>query len=225
MEEANTRIEERLLSRRLVAASDAERQRIERVLHDGTQQHLIALCVNLQLARHLLRTDLDAAEGLLESVRADAREALEALRGIAHDVYPPLLAERGADVALRVAAGEADGRFRVKASLGRHDPDVEATVYFSCVDALRRLAGRPGPAQASIRTWEEPHHLRFEVTDEIGADASWCKATVAAVGDRVAALGGRLTVASTSAGSRLSGRIPIGPPDATPLPRGTRPRL
>src|SRR5881396_139368 len=104
MEELDKRIEGRLLSRRLVAAGDAERQRIERALHDGAQQHLIALCVNLQLARHLLRTDIDAAEGLLESMRADAREALEALRGIAHDVYPPLLAERGAGAALRGAA-------------------------------------------------------------------------------------------------------------------------
>jgi signal transduction histidine kinase len=221
MEEVDTRIEERLLPRRLVAAGDAERQRIERALHDGTQQHLIALCVNLQLARHLLRTDLDAADGLLKSMRADAREALEALRRFAHDVYPPLLAERGASDALRGAAGEADGRFWVEASLGRHDPDVEAAVYFSCVDALRRLAERPGQARASIRAWEEPHHLRFEVTDETGPDASWCEATVAAVGDRVAALGGGLTVSSTSAGSRLSGRIPIGPPEATPLPRGT----
>jgi signal transduction histidine kinase len=223
VESPEERIEQLSRSRRrLLAAADAERQRIERALHDGTQQHLIALCVNLQLAMELVRTDPPAAETLLETMRSDTHEALHALHALVHDVYPPLLSERGAIEALRTAAADIEARVRVDASLvGPQQPEVEAALYFCCIDALRRIAGRGIEARASVRAWQEEGSLLFEVTEESDGDTDWCEATVTAVGDRVVALGGHLTIDSPAIGSRLSGRIPLEPEAATPPPPGT----
>src|SRR2546425_5672749 len=104
-EELRLQVEELQASRaRVVAAADAERRRIERDLHDGAQQHLVALAVNLQLALQLADTDSAAAKALLEEMSADVREALDGVRELAEGIYPPLLLDRGLTDALKGAA-------------------------------------------------------------------------------------------------------------------------
>ncbi len=175
-----------LLSRlaRLVAAGDAERRRFERELHDGAQQDLIALAVNLQLARRLVDTDPEAAKKLLEELGRDIHEALDRVRGLATAIYPPLLASRGLVNALRAAgmSVRVDG-----GALPRYSPEVEAGVYFFCLDSA-----------ASVRLWNDDDALAFELSaDEIPPAAS----------DRILALVGAVSVSE----NRLTGSIPAQP--------------
>jgi len=182
-------IEELRASRaRVLEAADAERRRTERGLHDGVQQHLVALAVNLQLARQLADSDPDSLKALLEEMTRDVHEALESVRALARRVYPPLLLDRGLADALRSVAGEAGAHVDV-ATIGRFAPDVEAAFYFCCVELLR-----PGE---TIRVWAEEDALVFE---------AWGEST-AAVADRLGALGGSLRVEE----GRVTGRVPLAP--------------
>ena len=130
------------LAARLVAAADAERRRIERDLHDGTLQDLVALAVNLQLAQAVADDDLAAAKSLLDELRRDLQETLDSLRSLAHGVYPSLLPLRGLADALRTSPIETTG-------LMRYPLEVEETVYFCCVELLPHAGAerdRPGVA-------------------------------------------------------------------------------
>ena len=217
LDELRCEVEELRASRgRLLVAADAERRRVERELHDGAQQHLVALAVNLQLARELTDSDPAAAKGLLDEMRRDVREALEAVRVLAQGIYPPLLLDRGLAEALRGAASAAEIPTRVEATgLGQYRPEVEATVYFCCREALRNAAQHGGAdAQASVRAWHDDGALVFEVLDD-GAGFEQ-RTTNPAMGltnmsDRLGALGGRLEISSEPGrGTRVSGTIPIG---------------
>src|SRR5713101_462314 len=149
-------VEELRASRaRVVAAADAERRRIERDLHDGVQQHLVALAVNLQLARQLADSDPAAALTLLEEIGQAVREALDGVRALAQSIYPPLLLDRGLAEALRSAASGAGIHTRVEAAASdRYPSEVEATVYFCCLEALHNAAKHAGAgARATVRTW------------------------------------------------------------------------
>ena len=211
-------VEELRASRaRVVAEADAERRRIERELHDGVQQHLVALAVNLQLARQFADTDPGAAKAILEESARDVREALESVRDLGLRIYPPLLSALGLGEALRAAAAEAGLPTRVEApTLERYAAEVEAAVYFCCLDALENAARHAGAgARAVVRAWQEHGALRFEVSDD-GAgcvqDAEPLDAGLASVRDRVDALGGRLVVSSEPGrGTRVSGTIPLEP--------------
>ena len=130
---------------RVVSAGDAERRRIERDLHDGAQQQLVALSVNLRLARELAGSDPREATSLLEQLGADVEAALEELRELAHGIYPPFLAERGLAEALSVVAARAPLPTRLEATgIGRYPPQVEATVYFCCLEALQNAGKHAG---------------------------------------------------------------------------------
>jgi signal transduction histidine kinase len=206
----NERIDElEQTCRRLLKASDDERRRVERALHDGAQQHLISLSVKLQLLKELLRRDPAAAGELLDQVQDETREALRELQALAQNVFPPLLSERGAIEALRVAASDMGVRAELHAALERQGDEVEAGLYFACLAALRQIGlDREGTAEATVRAWLEELDLAFEVTAD---GATWPAAARAAVGDRLAALGGRLEEAP----GRLSGRIPTLPRTGT----------
>jgi signal transduction histidine kinase len=181
----------RPLLARVVAAADDERRRIERELHDGAQQHLVALTVNAQLARELAATDLPAALELLDEVTREARAALEAVRALAARVYPPLLLDRGLAEALRAAVSAC--RISARAEIGeldRHSPEIEAAAYFCCVDALDAAVAGP----VHLRAWQENGTLRLEVAPAALPAASTARERVAALGgwvdvddDRVAA--------------------------------------
>jgi signal transduction histidine kinase len=201
---------------RVVAAADAERRRIERDLHDGAQQHLVALAVNLRLARELAESDPVGARALLEELADDVHEALEEIRNLAHGIYPQLLVDRGLDEALRAAVSRAPVRARLDTgTIGRYRPDVEATVYFCCLEALQNVGKHAGPdARATVRVWEEQGALRFEVADDgAGFDPQTGPqgSGLTNMSDRLGALGGRLLVSSAPGdGTRVAGAVPLG---------------
>jgi len=200
---------------RLVAETYAELRKIERDLHDGVQQHLVALAVNLQFARQLAETDPPALASVLEELARDVREALEGVRELAHEIYPPLLLDRGLLDAIGAAASAAAIPTRVEpASLARYPDDLEATVYFCCVDALRGWAS--GTVEgATVRIWQDGPSLNFEVVhdgEDLDPHDVLPVSRVNSMQDRIGAVGGRLSVtASLASGTRVSGTIPLGP--------------
>ncbi len=209
-------VEELRASRaRVVAAADAERRRIERDLHDGVQQHLVALAVNLQLARQLADSDPAAVMTLLEEIGRDVREALEGVRELTQSIYPPLLLDRGLADALSAAASAAGIHTRVEAAAhDRYPPEVEATVYFCCVEALDNAAKHAGTgARATVRTWHEQDALLFEIVDDGAGFEPRLDRTLSGLtgmSDRLGALDGRLTISSDPGrGTRVSGTIPL----------------
>jgi signal transduction histidine kinase len=217
LDEVRRQAEELRASRsRIVAASDAARREIERNLHDGAQQHLVALAVNLRLARQLAEQDPDTAKAMLDQLGHDLQEAVQQLRDLAHGIYPPLLMDRGLVEALRAAAGRAALPTDVEAEeLGRFTPDVEAAVYFCCLEALQNAGKHAGEgADAMVTLREVEGALVFEVSDtgagfalESGAHHGHGFVNMS---DRVGAFGGSVTVDSAPGqGTRIAGRIPL----------------
>jgi signal transduction histidine kinase len=201
---------------RIVASADAARRQIERNLHDGAQQHLVALAVNLGLAQRIAETSPEEARAMLGQLGQDLKEAIQQLRNLAHGIYPPLLADRGLGEALAAAAARSALPTTVEATaLHRHTPDVEAAVYFCCLEALQNAGKHAGQgARARIRIWEEEGGLLFEISDDgAGFDmgsTSKLGAGFMNMGDRVGAIGGSLAVDSVPGqGTTISARIPV----------------
>jgi signal transduction histidine kinase len=202
------------LNARLVATADAERRGFERKLHDGTQQELVALVVKLQLARELCATDPAAAGVLLDQVGRDTRAALDGLRQLAAEIYPPLLDAGGLVVALRSAAADAGIVARVEAdALSGCGPEVAATVYFCCLEALRNAARHAGHgAKTTVSVRGEEAGLVFEVADDGDgfAQGQPTEGGLRRIVDRVTALGGRLEIESEPGhGTRVRGSLPL----------------
>jgi signal transduction histidine kinase len=201
---------------RIVEAGDAQRRTIERDLHDGAQQHLVALAVNVNLARQFADTDPDMAKDMLEQVGHDLQDAVQELRNLAHGIYPPLLMDRGLHEALSAAAARAALPAAVDADgIGRYPQAVEAAVYFCCLEALQNAGKHAGDgAEARISLREEEGALLFVVADDgAGFDlASRARRGHGFVNmsDRVGAIGGSITVESTPGrGTKIIGRIPL----------------
>jgi signal transduction histidine kinase len=216
LDEVRRKAEELQASRaRIVAAGNAERRRIERNLHDGAQQRLVALAVKLRLAHQLADVDVEQAKGMLEELRGELREAVEELRTLAHGIYPPLLMDQGLAAALGSAADRAALPTTVEAaSVSRHPTEVEAAVYFCCLEALQNAAKHGGQrATATVRLWEEAGALRFEVADDGAGFDPTSKGQGAGfinMSDRLGAIGGTLQVDSTpGGGTRVSGTVPV----------------
>ena len=167
----STNAELRATRARIVATGDAERRKIERDLHDGAQQHLVALSIRVGLAREL--ADPEAAQRL-DDVGKELDEILEELRDLAHGLYPPLLREFGLREALASAVRRSASPAKLEAAaIGRYSEDVEAAVYFCCVEGLQNVDKHAGSgATAVIRLWERDGRLSFEVVDDgVGYDA------------------------------------------------------
>lgn len=213
-------IEELRASRqRLVAAQDEERRKLERNLHDGAQQQLVALGVKARLAQQLASRDPDKAEEMLGQIQTDTNEALEALRDLARGIYPPLLADQGLVAALEAQARKAALPTTVDgAGIGRYGQDVEAAVYFSCLEALQNVAKYAEASRATVALADGNGALTFSVTDDgAGFDAAATSYGTGLQGieDRLAAIGGRLQVASAPGeGTTLTGQVPL-PADGT----------
>lgn len=198
---------------RIVTASDESRRAIERNLHDGAQQHLVALAIKLGVAADLV-DDPDALSGLLTDLRSDVSATIEELRSLAHGIYPPLLRERGLGEALRAAAIRSPLTCRVSDELPRRlSAEVEAAAYFCCLEALQNAAKHAGAdAVVDLRLSYENGNLCFEATDDgLGFEPE----SVHGHGfqnmtDRLGALGGSLQVISAlGEGTSVRGRIAI----------------
>jgi signal transduction histidine kinase len=198
---------------RLVHAQDEERRRLERNLHDGAQQHLVALKVKLGLAQMLMTSSPDKAKVTLAQLKSDADEALETLRDLARGIYPPLLADKGLVAALESQARKAVVPVRVEADgVGRYPQDVEAMVYFCVLEALQNVQKYANPTNVMVRVRGSAGRLAFEVEDDgAGFDTAMVKkgAGLTNMVDRVEALGGSVDVTSApGAGTRVSGDVP-----------------
>jgi signal transduction histidine kinase len=194
---------------RLVLAADADRRRIERGLHDGPQQHLVALAVNLQLARGLVDTDPAAAKALLDEMRRDVQQALDETGKLAHLIYPPLLEAGGLAAALRAAAVSARVPTRIEVTAGTgYPPEVAGAVYFCCFEVLERAGDG---TRATVMVREEEGALVFEVVEDGAGSATTASgAVLGRLRDRVEALGGQLTIRTEPGrGTRVSGSLPL----------------
>jgi signal transduction histidine kinase len=193
---------------RLAAAAIGGRRSLERALHNGVQQDLIAISVRLQLVRELLRTDVAAASELLEELRLEAHEALDRVRALGGGVYPSILDSRGLADAVREAARATRSPARVHASgLARYPADVEATAFFCCRAALEGAA----PDAPTIRIQDTGEELRVEIDS-----AAW---DVVAARDLVESMGGTLV----ADGDRVTAALPLSSPTRLPRGRGSRP--
>jgi signal transduction histidine kinase len=201
---------------RLVAAQDEERRRLERNIHDGAQQQLVALSVQLKLARTMLDRDAAKTGELLDTLQSRAADALEELRDLARGIYPPLLADKGLSAALEAQARKAAVPTTVTAEdVARYTQDVEAAVYFSCLEAMNNIAKYAEASTARVALVQSNGHLTFEVSDDgrgFDPGATGYGTGLQGIADRLDAVGGRLEVRSSPGeGTRIIGSVQARP--------------
>lgn len=200
---------------RIVAAGDQARRAIERNLHDGAQQHIVALAIKVGLIKKVSEKDSAKASELLDQLSGDINVALQELRDLAHGIYPPLLADMGLVEALQGSARKAALPVQIEAAgIGRYDPELEATVYFCCLEAIQNASKYAGAgATAVVTLTEERGALIIVVTDngagfEVRGKAMGMGLTN--MNDRIGAVGGTLRVESAPGkGTKLTAVIPI----------------
>jgi signal transduction histidine kinase len=207
-------VELRASRQRLVAAQDEERRRLERNLHDGAQQNLVAIKVKLGLAEMMSTKDPEKARELISSLKADTDEALETLRDLARGIYPPLLADKGLEAALESQARKATVEVTVDGDgVGRYPQEIEAAVYFCVLEALQNVQKYAGAAIATVKLSDIGGQLHFEVYDDgAGFDRTQVVpgAGLTNMDDRLDALGGNLSITSeVGQFTRVSGSIPL----------------
>ncbi len=205
----------RAAQRRVVAAADAARRQIERDLHDGAQQRLVAIQMRLGALRERLADDPEGAPAELDRLGAELRRSLDELRALAHGLFPALLAGEGLPGALAAAAREAGLPAELHAQdVGRLAPEVEAAAYFCCLEALQNAAKHAGPgARAVVRLGRDGERLAFSVADD-GAGFDPARADggfgLTNLRDRLAALGGEAEIVSAPGrGTTVSGTLPV----------------
>jgi signal transduction histidine kinase len=201
--------------RRIVGAQDEERRRLERNIHDGAQQQLGALSVQLKLLEQQVERDPQGARALATRLQSATTSALEDLRDLARGIYPPLLADEGLAAALEAQARKAALPISLEANdVGRYPQDTEAAVYFCTLEALNNVAKYAEATSASVRLREEDGRLRFEVADDgRGFDPATTRSGLGLEGmaDRIEAIGGTLEVRSAPGdGTTIVGDIPLG---------------
>ncbi|MDQ1670182.1 MAG: hypothetical protein QOE40_2243 [Actinomycetota bacterium] len=211
-EELLARADELKASReRLIETQDAERRRLERDIHDGAQQHLVALAVNLRLAQTVAARSPERAGRILAEQAGAARDAIETLSSLSRGIYPRLLSDEGLVPALRSAVATSAIPVTIQsAGAGRLPAPVEAALYFCCMEAVQNAAKHSGADSVTVRLDEDHGSSRLTVTDDgAGFDQALVQAAAAGAGlvnmrDRLDAVGGTVTVASTGAGTTVT---------------------
>ena len=213
-------IEELRASRqRLVAAQDEERRKLERDLHDGAQQQLVALAVQLKLARTMVDREPAKASGMLDALQASATDALADLRDLARGIYPQLLADGGLAAALEAQAGKSTVPTTMRSDgIRRYAREVETAVYYACLEALNNVAKYSKASSATVSLSQANGTLTFTVADDgIGFDTAGVAQGTGLQGmaDRLDAIGGDVRVRSAPGeGTTVTGTVPVG--EATP---------
>ena len=214
LEEIGRRADELKASRqRIVTTQDAERRRLERNIHDGAQQHLVALAVKLRLVRGVLAKDPDRAATMLGELRSEVQDAIETLSSLALGIYPPVLEERGIAAALESQARVGTLPVAIVADgVDRQPIETEAAVYFCCLEAIQNAAKYAQASRVDVILGHAGANLTFEVRDDgIGFDtaATSFGSGLQGMADRLSALGGTVRIASSpSGGTVVSGRVP-----------------
>jgi signal transduction histidine kinase len=199
---------------RIVAAEDAERQRLERNIHDGAQQHLVALAVQLQLVRMRVTKNPDAARVLARRLAEDVDRARTALDDLAGGLYPPELAEAGVVAALTAAFRGLPLPVRLASNdVGRCPTDVEGAVYFACLEAVQNALKYAGATRVEVLVRRDDGAVCFTVGDDgagFDAEATDPGSGMQGMADRMAAVGGGIAVTSSpGAGTTVSGSAPL----------------
>ena len=211
--------------RRLVEAQDAERRKIERNLHDGAQQQLVALAIQLNLLAESAG-EPELVRQAIPDLKAQLSAALDDLRALARGIYPPLLADQGLVTALRSQTSRSPVPVVLEADqVGRYSPDAESAVYFCALEALQNVAKHARASRAVVRLSGRDDGLEFSISDDgAGLPAGGLRAGSGLQGmaDRLAAHGGTLDVRSEPGqGTTISGRLPVAPVRAAvPVPAG-----
>jgi signal transduction histidine kinase len=217
--EANTaRRRQREASARVAANEARERRRIERDLHDGAQQRLVAIGIELELAQELAERDPAGTAARLRKLRVQTGEALDEIRALAHGVSPPLLADRGLVEALRGVAARSPIKVEIEADgVGRMRPEVESALYFCVLEAIQNTLKHAEDARRiEVRLEVTAGELRFMVRDDgAGAPGGVLRPGrgITNMDDRLAAVGGRLELSTAVAvGTAVRGRVPLEQP-------------
>jgi signal transduction histidine kinase len=199
---------------RLVTAQDEARRRLERNIHDGAQQDLVALAIKLGLAEATLDEGTAETRQILRQLRSDAAGTLDNIRDLARGIYPPLLADLGLVAALSAQAGKFTFPVTVQADgIGRSSQDAEAAVYFCCLEALQNTSKYASATEACVTLQAQNGSLRFITSDDgAGYDSRHTPmgSGLRNMADRLAALGGELDVRSApGGGTMVTGRLPF----------------
>jgi signal transduction histidine kinase len=202
--------------RRIVTAQDDRAKRLERDLHDGAQQQLVALAVKLRMVEQIASRDAARATALVAELQTDANDALQTLRDLAHGIYPPLLADKGIVAALEGQARRSPVPVTLEGTVGRHAPEMESALYFCCLEALQNVSKYARASSVTIRLRDGAGELRFEVCDDgdgFDAGAEARGSGLQGMSDRLAALDGILEVRSVpGTGTTVIGRVPLRAP-------------
>jgi signal transduction histidine kinase len=196
---------------RIITAADAERQRIERDLHDGAQQRLVALCVTLRLAETRLASDPASTAELIAKARDEAQLAIKELRELAHGIHPTLLSEQGLGAALEALAVRAPLPVSVSGVPADRLPSaVESTTYFVTAEALTNVARYAQAALAFVHLSVEDGRLRVQIGDDGVGGADPQGTGLRGLRDRVEALDGALEVhSSPEGGTTVRAELPL----------------
>jgi signal transduction histidine kinase len=197
---------------RAVDSAEAERRRIERDLHDGAQQRLVALAMDLGMARAKLETDPAAATTLVGEAHEEAKRALAELRDLARGIHPAVLADRGLDAAISALAARSPVPVGVEVATGRLPGPVESAAYFVVAEALTNAAKHARAAEIGVRITRHRDLLVVEVIDDGAGGADPAKGSgLRGLADRVAAVDGRLAIASPPGGPTvIRAELPCG---------------
>jgi signal transduction histidine kinase len=208
--------ESRAAQRRLVENSAAVRRQVARDLHDGAQQRLITMLINLEMAREEIAVDPTRALTLLDDAADQAQQAIDELRELTAGLHPPVLAHRGLVAAVEALATRATLPVVVAGSVPRRLPEaVETNAYFVVAEALTNAVKHARASRVAVAVEVEDADLLVEVSDDGigGAGRDGTGSGLAGLADRVGALGGRLDLDSPPGrGTTLRARIPVGPP-------------